>query len=752
MLKIQCENPECDELIEVISSYGGKSVICPRCGWETRIVGPDDDTVGPVEDTPGSEAKTLVDTRPDGEDSLIGQQLAHYQILEKLGEGGMGTVYRARNLSLNKAVALKVLPEILTRRDPKFVERFRREAQAAAQLDHPNVVPVHFVGEDRGLHFIEMALVKGKTLGQVFRRGEQLTLEEAIRIIQEVSRGLAFAHKRGVIHRDVKPDNIMIDTEGRVMISDFGLAKSVTEETGLTLTGQIVGTPFYMSPEQCDGKTADTRSDIYSLGVSFFEAVTGHKPFDGKTLMSVMYQHKNQAMPSPKQYNPKTPDAVCRIISKMTAKDPANRYQTCEEIIADLARIRIQDRLRFLGHIIRLAACLLVLATSAVGIYYLLNRPEVQEAVDWVKDAPKPPPDQGQAPSGEPSPKTEGKAGEPIPEPTPTAPPDDTTRPGIVVVEPPILRPGPELVMRPTPARPEPSPPAATPVVKPIVEPPKPGPQKPGQAKPEPARPRLPDGMVLIPQGRFLLGDKNVSNAGPQREIVLDAFLIDIHEATNEEYRKFVQVTKHPAPEYWTNGMYPEGKGDHPVTHVSWRDATAYCEWAGKRLPTEAEWEKACSWDGERGIKRVYPWGNEFDRGRCNCIYDLGCPEDDVQRWVPVWLFGSSREGICALGGNTTPAVSPQDDVSTWGVRGMGGNVSEWCADWFEPDHYKRAVSHNPAGPAFGTLRVVRGGNWFSPKEEIQAAYRRGIDPHTQGSLIGFRCAQNYPAPQRKAR
>ncbi|NOZ20926.1 MAG: SUMF1/EgtB/PvdO family nonheme iron enzyme [Planctomycetes bacterium] len=749
MLNIPCENPDCDELIEVISTYGGNSVICPKCGHRTRIVGPDDDTVGPDGHTPIGEAKTVVDNRP-AEDSLIGETLGHYQILEKLGEGGMGTVYQARNLSLDKAVALKVLPEVLTRRDPKFVERFRREAQAAAQLDHPNVVPVHFVGEDRGLHFIEMALVKGKTLGQVFKSGERLTIEEAVRIITEVARGLAFAHKRGVIHRDVKPDNIMIDAEGRVMISDFGLAKSITEETGLTITGQIVGTPFYMSPEQCEGKTADTRSDIYSLGITFFEAVTGRKPFDGKTLMSVMYQHKNQAMPSPKQYDPSVPDSVCRIINKMTAKDPAHRYQNCEEVIIDLGRVRTRDRLRFLGQLARLVACALVLVTSAVGIYYLLNRPEVQEAVTWVKNGPdKAPDDQGK---DEPATKPDEGPGEPTPGPSPHVRPDHAERPVPVAVGPPAPRPGPDPVLRPSPARPKPTPAAVKPIATPLPEPPKPAPGKVAPPGPKPVLPSVPKGMVLVSAGRFLLGDKNVPDAGPQREIVLDAFLIDLNEVTNEQYLRFVRAAKYPAPQYWENGAYPEGKGDHPVTGVSWEDARAYCQWAGKRLPTEAEWEKASSWDSKNEVKRVYPWGNEFDLLRCNCIYDLGCPENDVQRWTPVWLFGSSREVICSAGGNTTPVGSSQDDVSAFGVRGMGGNVSEWCADWFEPDYYKRAESHNPTGPNFGMRRVVRGGNWFSPKDEIRTACRRGIDPDTKSSLIGFRCAQDTTAPQRKAR
>lgn len=729
-MKIECPNSYCRSLVEVPPSHSGDQIKCPNCGRKIPV--------------PTADDRTVVDSAYTEHDPLVGETLAHYQVLEKVGEGGMGAVYRARNLSLNKVIALKVLPEVLTRRDPKFVERFQREARAAAQLDHPNVVPVHFVGSDKGHHFLEMAYVKGRTLGRVFKNGERLGLPEIVRIITEAARGLSAAHKRGVIHRDIKPDNIMIDSDGRVMISDFGLAKTLSEDTGITVSGQIVGTPFYMSPEQCDGKEADTRSDIYALGVVFFEGVTGKRPFDGKTLLSVMYQHKNQAMPSPRSLNPRVPDSICRIIARMTAKNPINRYQTCEDLLRDLERAKTQSRMRLVGRLARFVASLIVVGAAVAMLYCIVNPPEVQEtmkrALQQIKarsatPAPTPQP----KPTPTPSAKKHSRA---APAPTAKRPSGKSGTAGAPIAISPIP-PEPVTVDRPPVPAPQPAPIAPPP--QPDV--PKRAPLSPDAAKPpEQPAPQASGGMLLIPAGECQIGDEGVPNAKPKRSVTLDAFLMDAHEVTNNDYLKFIAATGHPPPPYWQNSACPPDKGNHPVTCVNWGDATAYAQWAGKRLPTEAEWEKASSWDDSKKTKRTYPWGSEFDRTRCNAIYALGCPEDDVQRWTAVWLFGGARRAICDVGGNTVPADAP-DDVTSLGIRGMGGNVSEWCADWFQPSYYASAPSRNPAGPEFGKFRAVRGGNWFSPKEGCRTAGRQGVAPSTKSSLIGFRCAKDAPRP-----
>ena len=266
----------------------------------------------------------------------IGMFLAdRYEIVEMLGAGGMAEVYRAKCHKLNRFVALKVLkPEFAA--DKVFVTKFRMEARSVACLTHNNIVGVYDVGEDKGIHFIVMEFVDGITLKDYISRKGKLTTKETIGISLQVAQGLAAAHANHIIHRDIKPQNIMISREGKVKVTDFGIARAITDETTNMYTA--MGSVHYISPEQARGGYCDERSDIYSLGITMYEMVTGRVPFEGDNTVSVALAHINDALIPPSYYNPSIPVALEQIIFKCTQKKPERRYLTCSELIGDLRK------------------------------------------------------------------------------------------------------------------------------------------------------------------------------------------------------------------------------------------------------------------------------------------------------------------------------------------------------------------------------------------------------------------------------
>jgi hypothetical protein len=267
----------------------------------------------------------------------LGIAATRYQPLAKIARGGMADVYEARDLLLDRLVALKVLfAELST--NPTFVERFRREAQSAAALSHPNIVSVYDWGPANGTYFIAMELVTGTTLAQLIREVGVVPPEQAASIAADVALALAFAHRHGVVHRDIKPSNVLITEDGMVKVADFGIARAITNDEDLTQTGSVLGTATYISPEQARGEDLDGRSDLYSLGVVLYEMLAGTPPFLADTPISVAYKHVTEAPAPVRRVNPRVPADLETIVMRCLAKQPAQRYADASELRADLMR------------------------------------------------------------------------------------------------------------------------------------------------------------------------------------------------------------------------------------------------------------------------------------------------------------------------------------------------------------------------------------------------------------------------------
>lgn len=373
MADITTQCPKCGKRYHVSATKVGHAAKC-ACGeiWiipATNAAPPASTAPAPVPATGnGSTAKPMVTATPAGDDSvaapvaaaatptpktprragpeptvkrsreeeearkLIGRELGNFRIEDLLGIGGFGAVYRAFDRSLHRDVAVKVLPESMARAGKDKVQRFLQEARAAAKLSHPNIVTVHQICQVEGIYFIVMELVEGKTLAELVR-ARAIAPREATRIITEAVRGLAHAHKRGLIHRDIKPGNIMVTGDGQVKMTDFGLARDIFRDSDDTDMGRAVGTPLYMAPEQCEGEEGDSRSDVYAMGATYYVALTRRPPYDGRTTQEVMDRQRFDPPPDPRKVVPSLPPAIFRIIEKAMSKDPDSRYQTAAELL-----------------------------------------------------------------------------------------------------------------------------------------------------------------------------------------------------------------------------------------------------------------------------------------------------------------------------------------------------------------------------------------------------------------------------------
>ncbi|MDQ2884459.1 MAG: protein kinase [Chloroflexota bacterium] len=292
------------------------------------------------------------DNRDDME-SLIGQQLDNFRVIERIGAGGMATVFRAYQPSLDRYVAIKVLPTKQAQ-DPIFFKRFVQEARSIARLAHPNIVHIYNFGEEGDIKYIAMEYVDGGTLKQ--RLGKPLPVRQAADFVIQAAQGLACAHSNGIIHRDIKPANMLLRKNGHLLLTDFGLAKILEDTTNITRTGARLGTPHYMSPEQGTGRPVDARTDIYSLGIVLFQCLAGEPPFSADNPLSMSVKHLQDPLPVQKlTINNSVPDPIVQIILKMAAKQPNERYQSAHELIDALSNAvtatEAISRRNVLGHL-----------------------------------------------------------------------------------------------------------------------------------------------------------------------------------------------------------------------------------------------------------------------------------------------------------------------------------------------------------------------------------------------------------------
>jgi eukaryotic-like serine/threonine-protein kinase len=280
----------------------------------------------------------------EGPPDLCGRTLADFHILRKLGQGGMGQVYLAEQVSLKRKVALKILrPDMSSEAKAKALSRFRREAEAVAQATHANIVQVYAYGEADGMPYMALEYVEGRNLREFITKKGPPDLLVSLSIMRQIAGALQRASELGIVHRDIKPENILLTRKGEVKVADFGLScwhEGDHEQLNLTATGVTMGTPLYMSPEQVEGKAVDPRTDIYSFGVTCYHMLTGQPPFRGSTAFEVALQHVQKEAPALAKVRPDLPPLLCDIVHKMMAKNPANRYQTCRDLLRDVARVR----------------------------------------------------------------------------------------------------------------------------------------------------------------------------------------------------------------------------------------------------------------------------------------------------------------------------------------------------------------------------------------------------------------------------
>lgn len=279
---------------------------------------------------------------------MLGQLLGgRYQILDKIGGGGMSLVYRAKDLYLNRIVAIKVLREHLTH-DEEFVARFRREAQAVASLSHTSIVSIYDVGQDKDLHYLVIEMVEGQNLKEIINEKGKIPVREAVDIVVQICDALEHAHKHKIIHCDIKPHNIIITRDGKAKVTDFGIARAVTTAT-ITHTGSIMGSVHYFSPEQAKGEIADEKSDIYSVGVVLYEMVTGRLPFEGESPISVALKKINNDSVPPRELNPEIGEAMDKVIRRAMERNPLKRYDTVHELKQDIISAQLYNKLEYIS-------------------------------------------------------------------------------------------------------------------------------------------------------------------------------------------------------------------------------------------------------------------------------------------------------------------------------------------------------------------------------------------------------------------
>ncbi len=642
-----------------------------------------------------------------------------------IGRGGMGAVYAGRQLSLERAVAIKALRAHLCE-DEELVARFEQEAKWLARISSPHVIQVHAFGRHRNHHFLVMELIEGEDLNKKIKGGWRPGLDETLGLMVQAARGLGAAAEHGIVHRDIKPGNMLLTLRGELKLTDFGLARLVHGSSAISTTGVVLGTDSYMSPEQCQGRAVDPRSDIYSLGVVFYELLTGTRPFVGETHMEVFCQHIEQPPRPPRLLVPSIPAAVEAVVLTCLEKRPERRYQSPHDLLADLERLIAKQapratvrRPRRLGRYIAAAFALL----CAAACWWTLVRPDRTVA---------------SAPSA----------------PTPPAPPPQVTIPP--------APPGPrQVAINPTPA---------------------------GSATGSASSPGSGDSLakaagasddheraLAAAAGAALAQSSQGLPANRTRKALAEAVhaargdepwydqarnrLSELPDTTDiakppwaaacavDDYGMWATCSKNGYEQrfrWCPGGRFPERDparaiardvtidhgfwladtettvrqwlavrrlagtpSDLPVTEVSWDEAAAFCValrdcGVQARLPSEAEWMYAC--------RAGRDW-----------------TADEVARRAWTRIDASAAQ----------PVHSRANDENPWGLCDMFGNVSEWCSDWNEA--WGPGAAIDPSGPPAGTEKVAHGGDFLVGPADCLPEARVTFKPFTRMSNLGFR-------------
>jgi serine/threonine-protein kinase len=682
-------------------------------------------------------------------------------------------------------VALKILNPALLHEEG-WLARFRREAQVIAALDHPRIVAVYEIEELDNRVFIAMKYLNGPSLDAVLAERGALAWDEVQHISGEVLEALAYAHAKGVLHRDLKPANIVLDREKGAVLTDFGFARLVGETSlSLSLSGGLVGTPHYIAPELWQNQPPSPASDLYALGCILYEMVLGRKAFPGDTSPAVMMAHF-QPLALPERWPAGVPAGLEAVLRRALAQEPDARYPSAADLAAALTALRMDPHAEAYAALqaavaagawreaLDLAQALHAQAPDYRDVARLLHQaqaetsradltiqwreqtaaaleagqgPAARAAVEqWLRLAPQDREAQAAlsrvealGAEGEPAPPSQGEPDLPrTPEPDADAAPPPIKSQAAGSAEkarPPWIWAGIATVGL-----------IALVVVNAFLG----GSLATPSLPPGTTRVREADGatMVYVPAGEFEMGSTTGDeDEEPVHTVVLDAFWLDQTEVSVEQFRRFVTATDHEttaeeqgASWTWTgewgelagaDWAHPQGPGsqatdDHPVVHVSWYDAQVYCEWAGARLPTEAEWEYAAR--GPESL--IYPWGNDFDCAKGNF-------DDETAIGDYVVPGGAGCDGY----DRTAPVGSFLEGRSWVNAHDLSGNVWEWVADRYAEDYYDRSPRENPTGPATGSRRVLRGGSWRDDGRRVRGADRLRNVPFLTYDVGGFRCA-----------
>ena len=535
------------------------------------------------------------------------KKLGKYEIIEEIGRGANGIVYQAVDTRLQRTVALKVLhPRVLW--EPDLVARFYKEASAAARLDHPNIIDIHDVDEADGVHYIAMKYLPGRSIRRILDEEGSLPLEEAVPIVRQIAAALDHAHKEGLLHRDIRPSNIMVDDQGHATLMDFGLAVGIDSAYASGPSG-LTGTAEYIAPEVWRNHKPDERADLYSLGVVIYEMLVGEPPFKADSAAAIMTKHLTEEPAFP----PGLPEEVKRVLAKALAKDREHRYQSAKELaqaLEDAAAVgdgkpaepetaeREPTPKRFTAG--RLAVGLLGVVLLAIACVALLRgggfpaampptetpTATIQPTATWT-DTPTKSPTSTTAPTATPT-ATDTS--------TPTATPSPTAVPTVPVAAPPT-----------------PVPPTAAPTTPPA-----------------------PPGMIYVPAGDYQLADGT--------PVHLQSYYIDAQPVTWGDYRRCADSVA-CSPVGWALGDYM------PMSRATWFDADRYCRWAGKTLPSLAERQIACA--------TAAGWG-------------IGAPGRAALEWVADPSADGERRLLCRLSDCSSVAEGNPQDKSLGSPYGQG--------------------------------------------------------------------------------